>query len=100
MKSLDPKQRKNGFDYNLVIREGNVAIYRQVYSENLDYFEIFKVKIRPATIFKGKHFPKREVFPSDSFFGETAWSCRTLEKAMERFRGLVEKEKNGETWND
>ena len=88
MRTIPDKLRKNGFDYTLVLRDGDRAIYKQHVAEDCQYFEVFKIKIRKAGTFKGKPIPEREVFSSDNDFGKTAWSCNTLEKAMIRFDGL------------
>ena len=88
MTQLPDTLRKNGFDYVLVHREGNRAIYRQQVDEELQYFEVMRIKIKPASIFKGVSYPEREVFPSDEEFGTSAFSCRTLESAMIHFNQL------------
>jgi len=65
-------------------------IYRQQYTSNVDYFEVFIIKVLPSILLFGKRLPEREVFPGNEDFGKTAWSCRTLVKAMERFNKLEE----------
>lgn len=88
MKTLPEKLRKNGFDYELVQRDANRAIYKQHVSENCHYWEVFRIRKRKESIFKGKQIPEREIFPSDEDFGYTAWTCMTLERAMERYNLL------------
>ena len=94
MKPLPPKLRKNGFDYQLVIREGNVAIYRQEYTENVKYYEVFIIKVKSEQNINGRFYPEREVFPGNSDFGRSAFSYYSLDRAKERFDLLVQKEKN------
>jgi len=84
--------RKNGFTYTQVLREGRSCIYHHEVTENVQYFEVFTVKVKPETVFKEKVIPKREVFPCDEDFGKTAWSCKTLERAMFHFNKLRNKE--------
>ena len=67
---------KNGFKYNLVLRELGVAIYEQRYSENVNYNEVFSGKVKHSTISNGK---------------DTAWSIKKLDDAMVRFRKLIKK---------
>ena len=93
MKPIPEKLRKNGFDYTLVHREGKIAIYKREYNRCPRGYEIFKVKIRPAGEYNGKAIPERECFPSNSDFGNNAFSCRTLEDAMACFKRLGEMEK-------
>jgi len=84
--------RKNGFTYTQILREGRSCIYEQRVTEELSYFEIFTVKIKPTTIIHGKILHEREVFPGNNDFGKTAWSCRTLEDAMIRFEKLIKQQ--------
>jgi len=51
---------------------------------------VFIIKVLPSILLFGKRLPEREVFPGNEDFGKTAWSCRTLVKAMERFNKLEE----------
>jgi hypothetical protein len=90
MEHLPTQLRKNGFTYTLVLRGKRSMIYRQRYDQNIDYFEVFIIKVLPAKVLFGRSLPEREVFPGDGDFGKTAWSCRTLEKAMVRFNKLEE----------
>jgi hypothetical protein len=86
--------RKNGFTYTKILRGERSCIYEQRVAENLKYHEVFVVKIKPRQVFEnGKTYPKREVFPSNEEFGKTAWSFRTLNEALVRFKELVEKPK-------
>ena len=94
MKSLTQQLRKNGFCYTQIQREGVVCLYSQEVGPNLQYFEVFLVKVKQSTIFKGKHIPEREIFPSDEAFGRTAWSCRTLEEATSKFNEMIKNKLN------
>jgi hypothetical protein len=96
MKPLPLILKKNGFTYTQVLRDGKVCIYEQLVAEELKYYEVFVVKIKPAAFFKGKEIPEREVFPYDEDFGNSAWNCRTLEDAMVRFDELNQKNHEGE----
>lgn len=97
MKPLPIILTKNGFTYTQVLRTGKVCIYRQEVAENLNYFEVFTVKDKPQTLFKGKLTPEREKFPCDEDFGKTAWSSRTFDEAEVRFKKLVEKQSQKNT---
>lgn len=90
MKTLPLTLPKNGFTYTLVCREGNVAIYEQRVSEKVKYYEVILIKIRPEQLFKNVIREAHEVFPCNEDFGKTAWSCRTLADAMNRFNALVD----------
>jgi hypothetical protein len=90
---LSTTLRKNDFTYTQVLREGRSCIYRQQVLEDLNYFEVFTVKVKPQALFKGKLIPEREVFPYDEDFGKTAWCCKTYDEAKFRFKTLVNKQK-------
>ena len=92
MITLQLKLRKNGFWYNQVHRDGQSCIYEQMVCEKLSYFEVFEVQIKPERNVFGRVYPLMEVFPHDKAFGQTAWSCRTIEAAMIRFKKLEESE--------
>lgn len=89
IKVLPEKLRKNGFDYVLVKRSEDRAIYSQHTGlGQLVAFESFKIK-------KGKPHPKSEEdiknydfterFPTDEDFGKTAWTYQTLKEAEEAY---------------
>ncbi len=82
------KLRKNGFDYTLVLRTGDRAIYCQHVSNTCQYFEVMKIQTRPAGLFNGKPFPAREIFPMNESFRRTAWTHRTYAKALIEFNTL------------
>jgi hypothetical protein len=85
---LPLKMQKNGFTLSLLHREGNRAIYLQQVSENCQYFEVIRIRTKPAGVFKGKSYPPREVYPSSESWGELGWTYRTYEKAIEKFNAL------------
>jgi hypothetical protein len=61
-------------------------------AQDLKYFEVFRVMIKPRRFIGGIELPEKEVFPCNEDFGKTAWSCRSYEDALTRFNGLVEKQ--------
>lgn len=75
MKKLEHKIRKNGFNYHLIIRDENKALYDQRDDRDvLHGHEIFKIqKVKEKEVF-GKLVEAHEKFPSDRDFGITAWS--------------------------
>jgi len=88
MKILSLQIRKNGFSYTQVVRTDRKAIYRQDVSPNVEYFEVFLIRTRPERTVKGKLIPAGEAFPTDEDFGKTAWSFRSYEKALAKFKSL------------
>lgn len=86
MKQLAEKLTKNGFVYELVKRNDYKAIYSQTTQDGqLLGYEVFRIRKNKQWEMHGKVFPAAETFPTDNDFGITAWSCRTLERAKERY---------------
>jgi len=81
--------QRNGFTYTLMLRNGNFAIYRQQVTELKEYWEVFAIRTKPASVFKGRTYPAREVFPDDERFGYSAWTFNSLEKAIIKFTSLI-----------
>jgi hypothetical protein len=93
MTPLPHIQRKNGFTYIQVLRDQHTCIYEQRGCQNSHSYEVFNIKVKPAQVYQsGKEFPDREVFPCNEDFGKTAWTCRTLEEATNKFKLLLEKQ--------
>jgi hypothetical protein len=88
MQILPIKIRKNGFDYTQVLRESRKAVYRQYVTPEIEYFEVFSIQIRPDITFKGKLVPGGESYPGNEKFGKTAWTFRSLGKAIIKFNSL------------
>ncbi len=82
MKILPQNIRKNGFDYDQVIRGAGYALYEQTVSENERYYELFEIRIRPEREFRGELLEAREAFPHNEAFGSWAWTYPTLKEAL------------------
>ena len=88
VEKLPLKLRKNGFNYTQVCRGWRSFVYEQLITPEIKYFEVFELRIQPEREKFGKLYPTKERFPGNEDFGVWAWTCRTLEKAMERFNEL------------
>ncbi len=88
MKTLQPKMRKNGFDYNLVYRGKKSCIYEQKVTENLSYYEVFSIKIKPESKINGKIVEAREWFPHNEAFGKWAWTYKSFGRAVYKLNQL------------
>jgi hypothetical protein len=91
IKILPEKLKKNGFEYRLIKRISNRAIYSQ--HEGLGQivaFEVFKIKTgkpHPKAIDDLENYDVVERFPLDEDFGKTAWTYPSIELAQARFEG-------------
>jgi hypothetical protein len=97
MKTLGKIEKKNGFSYYLVKREGNKCIYAQKVGGIVFAYEVFYVKTLKERIIKFKLSDKkhkevlleeREVLPSNEDFGKIAWTFEFLHDAKKCFEGL------------
>lgn len=90
MKQLETVLIKNKFVYKQVKRNKDTAIYSQHDTETSPVlsYEVFTIKKRPEVNIFGRYYPSQEVFPADNDFGRTAWSCRTLQRAEEKFKEI------------
>lgn len=93
MKPLSETLRKNGFDYSLLLRGKKACVYIQRYDENIIYYEVFIIKIKPERTFKGRVIEEGEVFPHNEAFGLWAWTYRSYEKAYQKFLELENKKR-------
>ena len=101
MRKLPSKIRKNGFNYSQILNCGSYYIYEQDYNSGIDYpvgdtpkelkfYEVFKVKVKPAETVFGKFHPVREVFPKDEEFGYSSWAYDSYERALAKFKDLCD----------
>jgi hypothetical protein len=78
-------------------KENNVAIYQRFNTDGTPRsYEVFIVKVVPkgAPLPNGKTVEESyEQYPGANAFGKTAYDCRTIEQAEERFEQLVIKAK-------
>jgi hypothetical protein len=106
MKVLTDNIRKNGFDYKLIERDQNCAIYEQL---DKDYdgkihtvaFEVFIIKKTKDAEIAGNKIEGGEVFPGNEDFGRDAYSYGifgdreyALKRAYEKYAELQERVKN------
>lgn len=82
--------RRNGFTYKLVTRTSEKAIYAQYCENVLTSWEVFQIRVR-GTQFSPllrKSLDASERFPGNEDFGKTAWTYRTLKKALIKYNEL------------
>lgn len=84
MKRLAEKIKRNGFIYLQVHRTNEVAIYLQYAGTSKIGFEVFEIVRKKETRFKDVVIPAREKFPSNTDFGNSAFSIGGLNRAIAR----------------
>lgn len=83
---LPTELKKKGMLLRQVKRNDDVAIYEVSYDhtpEKVIGHEVFKITIREAQELYGKAYPRMEAYPSDTMFGNTAYSVTSREYAEE-----------------
>ena len=94
MKILEESFTSKGFKLQQVKRDGDVAIYKKQLddpeSEN-HHYEVIAIKRHNGYEIAGVKMPPAEMYPSDSQWGDWAYTCNTIEDATKRFNELQEK---------
>lgn len=95
MKGLPEKFTKGGFDEVFVQREGDVAIYKQINQTTGNFlaYDVFIVKKVPEKMVMGVLTEEHEAMPSNTEYGNLAFSCRDWDKAVQVFEKLIERVK-------
>lgn len=88
---LGDTYQKNGFHYELVIRDGDIAIFKQRLRPGVGClaYEVIRIRVAPEVTIMEKVTPKREIAPANESFGTDGWSYPDLERARTKFRTLV-----------
>ena len=93
MKTLPNTFSKNTFDYQLVSRDGDVAIYSQTMPETgkLIGYEVFEVLKKEAFSLNGYDYPAKEAVPSTTQWGQMAFTVFDLSRAKQRQAELLQR---------
>jgi hypothetical protein len=84
--------RRNGFNYDCINSGDKAFIYRQRYDKigeiEINYYEVFKKVVAPDMTLGGTFIPSHISFPGNEAFGTWAWSFRSYDKALLKFKSL------------
>lgn len=88
--ALAPKvqKKKNGYSYMLIKVGQRAMIYEQIITKDVKRYEVSLMRVKKARTIMGKQIPPKIWFPNDEAFGVWAWTCLTLDRAMNRFQWL------------
>lgn len=84
MKKLPKVHKANGYTYTQVMRTESKALYES----DGDFYEVFRIKIRPAEEAFGREYPEREIYPGNEDFGKFAWCYSQYENALRKYNKL------------
>ncbi|MBX2842164.1 MAG: hypothetical protein KTR26_10350 [Flammeovirgaceae bacterium] len=85
---IPQKIKKNGYDYQLLVK----ADFKAIYQQNLEGKQIgYEVILLENSTAKNK---ASKVFPSNEDFGKTAWAIKSEERAYQFYQSLLPANKN------
>lgn len=84
---------KNGYHYEQVIRDGDIAIFKQRLRPGVGClaYEVIRIQVKPEVTIMDKVTPEREVAPGNEEWGLMGWTFPTLERAKAKMRELTDK---------
>jgi hypothetical protein len=90
MQQLKTKFKKNGFNFSMLKRNGDVAIFEKTKPNfKQTFFEVIKIKTYPEIIFpNGIKVTAHECFPASESWGTCGWSFSDRERAFDHFNKL------------
>jgi len=94
LKILEDNFNSKGFNLSLVKREGDVAIYKKTLEDcesGESNFEVIAIKRHNGYEIAGIKMPPAEMYPSNTQWGDWAYTCTSREDADKRFVQLTDK---------
>lgn len=84
---------KNTYHYELIIRDGNWAIFKQRLRPGVGElaYEVIRIRVAPACVIQGRLIEAREVGPSNEAFGRDGFTYPTLTQAKAKLHEMVSK---------
>ena len=87
---------KNTFAYEQVLRNGQIAIYKQRLNATADKpvrgclaYEVIRIQQIPDGEMFGRPIEAHETGPSNSSWGTDGWTYPTLERAKAKYHALI-----------
>jgi hypothetical protein len=94
LKILEESFTSKGFKFQQVKRHGDVAIYKKQFDDpesGNNHYEVIAIKRHNGYEIAGVKVLPSEMYPSDSQWGDWAFTCNTIEDANKRFDYLQKK---------
>jgi hypothetical protein len=89
MKEIPTIFRKNGFDFKLLMREGDIGLFRKAkLGLRFESFEVVIIQRHGTFITKGKLIPAAEHLPSSEQWGVKGWTYSDRPSADRKFNQL------------
>jgi hypothetical protein len=88
-KTIPTTFKKKGFVYTQLKREGNKAIFQQTRAGTaLNNYEVVRIGRHNGYIMGGVKIEASETYPGSSLWGIMAWTCTSIDDAMQRYNNL------------
>jgi hypothetical protein len=88
-KTIPTSFKKKGFVYTQLKREGKRAIFQQTRDgSSLNNYEVVKIGRHNGYVMGGMSIEPAETYPGSSLWGITAWTCTSIDDAMQRYATL------------
>ena len=91
-KPLPIRFRKDGFNYRQIMRDGNAAIYEQIWigcpNPSISY-EVIRIRRREGFRIGGRFVEPAEVYPNSEAWGVDGFTLADKDAAFAKFRKLA-----------
>jgi hypothetical protein len=89
MKEIPPAFRQNGFEFKLLLREGNIALFRKTKPGlGFEIFEVVIIQRHDTFVIHGKEIEAAEHVPSSEQWGVKGWTYSDRVSAGRKFDQL------------
>ena len=96
-KPLPTKFNRDGHDFELITREGDVAIYEQRLNgcpDSSQCFEVIRIRRRNGFEINGRMVEPAEVYPRTETWGADGWTLPSRDLAFAKLREICHSEKS------
>jgi hypothetical protein len=88
-KTIPTQFNKKGFTYTQLKREGKRAIFEQTRTGSaVCNYEVVKIGRHNGYTMGGMSIEPAETYPGSSLWGITAWTCSSMDAALQRYNAL------------
>lgn len=95
MKPLPTTFRKDGYNFRLLDRVDDVALFEKSCGGHVSWETVVVQKYGERTI-AGNAIPATEAMPPATSWGQKGWTLTTIERAREKLAEIVERERRKE----
>lgn len=90
MTILPTKFRTKGFDWEILKREGDLSIIRQLHPDGSSNYNVIQIQKQNAAEFNGVVYEEKETIPGWEQWGKKAWNFMSLESAEKYYERKIQ----------